>query len=103
MNRFTQFNITVTSKSFIGDKMKISKIIGKEIIVHDFRIEQSKVEEFRKRGSDKCLHLQIEYNGEKCVVFTSSKWLIEAIENIPEGGLPFQTVIIKEDERCKFT
>ncbi len=103
MNKFTQFNIEVTSKSFIGDKIKISKILNREISVHDFRIEDSKIEEFKKKGTGKCLHLQVSINGEMYILFTSSNWLIEAIQKVPEKGFPFSTTIIKENERFKFT
>jgi hypothetical protein len=101
MNRFNQFNIKVTTKHFEGDKIKMSKILNKEIIIHDFRIEDSKC--FQDRGTGKCLYLQITFNDEKRIVFTSSGYLIEAIQQIPEEGFPFATTIIQENERFIFT
>lgn len=103
MNRFNQFDITVTAKSFVGDKIKISKILGKEIVVHDHKIEESKVPAFKERGAGQCLHLQISVNNEKHIIFTSSTWLIEAIQKVPEKGFPFTTIIVQEDDRYKFT
>ena len=101
MNRFSQFNIKTSSKGFEGDKIKISKILNKEIIVHEFKIEDSKI--FKERGTCKCLHLQISINNEKHVVFTSSSGLIEAIMQVPEGEFPFSSIIIEENDRFKFT
>lgn len=101
MNSFDQFNIKVLSKGFEGDKIKMSKILNREIIVHAYRIEESKI--FKDRGTGKCLHLQISFNNEKYIVFTSSSGLIEVIQQIPEVGYPFTTTIIQDNERFKFT
>jgi len=97
MNSFTDFNITTTDSGFEGDKIKMSKILGKEIIVHAFRLEDSKC------FTGKCLYLQIEFSEEMRIVFTSSKKLIEAIEKIPQKGFPFKTIIVEENDRFRFT
>ena len=102
MNQFNQFGIQPSVKGFEGDKIKIAKLFDREIIVHDFRIEDSKVKEFREKGTGKCLHLQIELNGEKRIVFTSSSSLIEVIQQVPKTGFPFLTKIVRENERFKF-
>jgi len=101
MNSFSQFNIKSTARGFEGDKIKILKILNREIIVHHFKIEDSKV--FKDRGSGKCLQLQIAFNNEKHVLFTGSTCLIEMIQKIPETGFPFSTTIIQENERYVFT
>jgi hypothetical protein len=101
MNSFSQFNIEITSKRFEGSKIKMSKILDREIIVHNFKLEDSKV--FTEKGSCKCLYLQISINNEKHVVFTGSTGLIEMIQQIPEDGFPFKTVIKEENERFIFT
>jgi hypothetical protein len=103
MNRFDQFDIKTPIKGFEGDKIRIAKILGKEIIVHDFRIEESKVDSFKARGAAQCLYLQISFNGEKHIVFTSSIGLLYAIQQIPETGFPFITTIIEENDRFRFT
>lgn len=103
MNDFSQFAIKVKSKGFDGDKIKMSKILNREIIVHAFKIEDSKVKAFQEKGSGKCLHLQISFNGEKYIVFTSSSGLLEVIQQIPSDGFPFKTTIIKDNERFLFT
>jgi hypothetical protein len=103
MHSFSQFGIKVVSKCFVGDKIKMSKILNKEIVVHDFKIMASTVDAFKAQGSDKCLHLQISLNNEKYIVFTSSGFLMDAIEQIPEDGFPFATVIIQDEKRLQFT
>ena len=101
MNSFSQFNVKPVTKSFEGDKIKMSKILNREIVVHAFKIEDSKV--FKDRGSGKCLYLQISFNNENHIVFTSSSGLIEVIQQIPEKGFPFTTIIIQDNERFLFT
>lgn len=103
MNRFSQFNIKSPQKGFEGDKVKIERILNKEIIIHEYRIEESKIKAYRERGSEKCLYLQISVNDELHVVFTSSAALIDMISQVPQSGFPFMTVIIKENGRLKFT
>ena len=101
MKSFSQFNIKSASKGFEGDKIKISKILDKEIVVHAFKIEDSKI--FKDRGSGKCLHLQISLKDEKHIVFTSSNGLIDSILQVPEDEFPFSTVIIEANDRFQFT
>jgi len=103
MNRFSQFNIKTTKKGFEGDKIKMARIINREIVVHHFKIEDSKVQSFKEKGTGKCLHLQISFNNEMHIVFTSSGGLIEAITQVPENQFPFTTNIIEENDRFKFT
>lgn len=101
MNKFSQFKIKTTTKGFEGNKIKISKILNREIIVHHYKIEDSKI--FREKGTGKCLQLQISIDEVKHVIFTSSTGLIEAIKQIPAEGFPFSTVIIEENDRYIFT
>jgi len=101
MQKFNQFNIKPTSKGFEGDKIKMSKILNKEIVVHDFKVEDSKC--FKDRGNGKCLHLQVSINGDKHIIFTSATGLIEVIQQVPGDGFPFSTTIIQEGERYLFT
>jgi hypothetical protein len=101
MNSFSQFNIQTKAKGFEGDKIKMARILNKEIVVHAYKLEDSKV--FPERGTGKCLHLQISVNAEKHILFTSAGALIEAILQIPEDEFPFTTTIIEENDRFKFT
>lgn len=95
MKKFSDMGIK-PSDSFVGDSIKIEKLLGKEIIVCAFRIAKSK---FDKNESGNCLHLQIEYKGEKYVVFTGSDRLMSQIGQVGEGDFPF-SVTIDRAGRC---
>jgi hypothetical protein len=101
MNSFSQFGIKTEVKGFEGEKIKMLKVMNKEIVVHHFKIEDSK--HFKDRGSGKCLHLQITINDTKHVLFTGSSILIESILQVPKEGFPFTTTIVEENERYNFT
>lgn len=103
MNRFSQFDIKAPERGFEGDKIKISKILNREIVVHHYKIADSKVKAFQEKGSGKCLHLQISFGGEMHVVFTSGTALIEVILQIPADKFPFTTTIIEQNDRFIFT
>jgi hypothetical protein len=96
MRQFSDFGIKPKPAGFIGDKIKLSRVLNREVIVHDFRIEESKYK-------GKRLDLQIELNGNKHVLFTGSKTLIEMIQNVPKEHFPFRTTIITENEIPQFT
>lgn len=57
MKKFSELGIRSTQKRLKGEKIKISKILNREITVRDYRLETSK---FGKNKSGKCLYLQIE-------------------------------------------
>ena len=80
-------------RGFEGDKIKMERILNREIVIHAFR----------DRGSDKCLYIQISFNNEMHVIFTSSTCLIEAIKQVPADKFPFITTIIKTNDRFMFT
>lgn len=99
MKSFKQFNIQTTSKNFEGDKIKIAKVLNKEIIVHDYKIEDSKFD----KGSGKCLYLQIHVDNAKRVLFTGSVSLMEMIKQVAKEDFPFTTTIVRENERFQFS
>lgn len=99
MKNFKDFGIKAEITNFTGDKIKITRILNREIVVLDYKIEDSKFGD-----SKKCLCLQIEIDGEKRVVFTGSVVLMNMIQSVPrDGGFPFTTKIIKDDERFEFS
>lgn len=95
MNEFKYFGIELESKAFIGEKIKIKKVLNLPIIVHGYRIEAS---DFKDKGNGKCLHLQIELNGTKHVLFTGSINLQDQIAKVPAERFPFKTTIIEVNE-----
>lgn len=96
MKSFKEFNIKSEVHAFSGDKIKIAKILNREIIVLDYKVEDSKY-------TDKCLYMHIELQGVKHVVFTGSKNLIDMINKVSKSDFPFTATIIQENERYEFT
>lgn len=97
MNQFKDFNIITEEKGFVGDKIKMDRILNREIVVIDYRIENSKF----KQG-DKCLYLQIKIGEIYHVVFTSAAILMRNIQKIPKENFPFTATIVKENDRFEF-
>ncbi|QBQ41103.1 hypothetical protein E2P86_08020 [Sphingobacterium psychroaquaticum] len=96
MRKFSDFNIVIESKGFVGDKIKISKILNRIITVHSHKLEDS------KHFKNDCLHLQIELNGQMYVCFSGSKTLIEQIKQVPQSSFPFETTIESDNDRYIF-
>ena len=103
MKNFSEMNIVININKFVGDKIKIKKIIGKEIIVHDFKLNDSKIYKNNNDSYKECLCLQLEYNSEKHILFSSASTLIDAIKMINKNDFPFKTTIMEINERYMFT
>ena len=99
MKSFKDFNIKPELTPMTGEKVKIAKILNREITVHDFRIEESK---FKKQNNERCLTIQISIEGTKHVVFTGSAVLISMINKVSKEDFPFTTTITKEGEHYEF-
>lgn len=99
MKDFKDFGIKPIQQGLIGDKIKMERILNKEITVFDYRIVDSKFE----KGNGKCLHLQIGVGDNKHVLFTGSTVLQETIERVPKSEFPFKATIVKENDRYEFT
>lgn len=98
MKSFKEMGIKVTAPNFTGDKIKIDRILNREISVLDFKIGPST----QKVGTD-CLTLQIEVNDQKHIIFTGAKALIQMIQQVDRSDLPFKTTIIKDNETLQFS
>lgn len=96
MKAFKDLGIKSESKGFVGDKIKISKILNREIVVSEYKVVESNYK-------GKCLHLQIAIGENRHVVFTGSNNLIEQISKVEKADFPFTTTIVMEDERYEFT
>lgn len=96
--KFSDFNIKPQVNSFVGDKIQVQKLFNLQIRVLDYRIENSK-----QKAGTKCLHLQIEKEGSKRVVFTGSNVLMGQIEKVPKDKFPFTTVIKGDNDYFEFT
>lgn len=97
MKNFKDLGISVITKGFTGDKIKLNKILNKQIIVHDFKVSDSKFE-----NSGKCLNLQIEVDGEKRVVFTRGSVLIKMLELANKNDFPFKATIVRDNDNGPF-
>lgn len=98
MKKFGDMGIMVHTPSFSGDSIKIERLLNLEITVHHFEIKES-----TKKAGTQCLYLQLEIDGQKRVLFTGARALIEAIQKVPHDGFPFLTKIKKQNERYEFT
>ena len=97
MTKFSDLQIKPKIDHFIGDKIKISKILNKEISVLKFKIVESKFE----KGP--CLHIQIQIADVNHVIFTGSQVLQQMIKEVTDDSFPFTTTIIEQDEHYEFT
>lgn len=82
-----------------GEKLKLSAILNKEILVIGYKIRNS---QYAKSNSDKYLSLQFEMNDTKYVAFTGSGVLIDQVERYKEE-IPFITTILKIDKYFTFS
>lgn len=96
--RFGDFNIKVDVDTLTGDSIKISKVIGKEIIVKAFKINKSKFEK-----TEHCLTIQIDIGGENKVIFTGSNMLKKQIELIKKEDFPFIATIENINDTYQFS
>lgn len=97
MKKFSDFNITVNVENFIGEKIKVTKILNRPIIVHAFKLDPSIYYEGER------IAVQIEIDGQKRVIFSGSKRLKEQILQVPKNGFPFHTTIIEENDMHLFS
>jgi hypothetical protein len=73
--------------------------LNQPIIIHAFKIVPSKFNENGKR-----LDMQITYNNEKRLLWTSAGGLIDIIQQIAESDFPLETIIKElEDKSLDFT
>jgi hypothetical protein len=100
MKTFKELGVKVESSVMVGDKIKINRVINKEIEVKDYELNESK---FKEQNSSQCLKLQIKYEDELRVIFTGANQLIEAIRQISKDVLPFKTTIVETNGYYQFT
>lgn len=99
MTEFKSLNIEPPKTGFVGDKMKITKVINRPIIIHKYRIVASNYE----KGSGKRIDLQIEINNEKYITWCGSVNLMEMIKQVPETAFPLKTTIVDDNGRYLLT
>ena len=100
MTKFSELGITSKVETFVGKKISPRKIIDEDIKIFSYKIKPSR---YPEKGNGKCLCLQIEYEGEKRVVFTGSVFLMDLIEQVPKEKFPLDTKIIEENQTYVFS
>lgn len=97
MQRFSDLKID-KERSFVGTKKSVDDILNNEIVVEDYRIEDS-----TKKPGTKYLQLQIKIGDDSHVVFTGSGVLMNQVEKASElNGIPFITTIVKVNKHYEF-
>lgn len=99
MKSFKDLNIK-SNTPMIGEKIKISKVLNKEIVINDYRVTDSK---FPKNKSGKCLCIQIVFEGDMRVIFSGSDVLISQIEQVDREVLPITSTIRQQGDYYEFT
>jgi len=92
MKKFAELNIEIPNNGFVGDKIKIHKVFNREIEIHGFKSEPSKV------NNSTLLTLQIKVDNEFRIVFCGSNRLIKTLELIPQESYPFAATIINDNQ-----
>lgn len=95
--RFSELGINVVNESLTGEKIKIAKILGKEVLVKDFKLTNSKYEKAKH-----CLTIQLEVGGETKVIFTGSEMLRRQIEQVDKSDFPFRATIENINDTYQF-
>ncbi len=98
--KFKDLNIKPTISHFVGEKLKMTKILNKEIKILGYKIKPSKFENAKNKD---CLYLQIEFEGQKRIVFTSGVILINMLDQIPKENFPIDTTISNENDCYELT
>lgn len=100
MKTFKELNIKPSRRLFVGDKIKIARVLNCPIVVHGYQIDVSK---YQENKSGKCMTLEIEHNQARHIIFTGSDVLLDMIQQVPDAHFPFATTIIKNGEHYEFT
>ena len=99
VKNFSDFKIAAPENPFIGDSIKIERILNRQITVFAYKIGVSKFE----KGNGKCLTLALSLGDARHVLFTSASYLMVVLPQIPKENFPFVTTIVKQNERLEFT
>jgi len=94
--RFSDFAKDEAEGPLSGEKIKMEKILGKEIVVLDFRVRKSKIKD------GEYTIIQFIKEDKKYVVFTGSSVLRRQLETY-KNKLPFIAVINKINNYLTFT
>lgn len=100
LKQFNAFGIKPQERTFVGEKIKMKKVLNKKISIFDYKLKPSI---YPLVGNGQCLHLQIEFENKKRVTWTSSVNMQEMMFKVPKDQLPIETTIIEDNERYEFS
>lgn len=80
-----------------GTKVRLDKILNREILVTDFRVTKSK----HHPGQD-CLQIQFFVDNDVFIAFTGSSVLMDQITSVGEN-IPFRATVVKIDRYYSFS
>ena len=99
MKEFGDLGVKLTRR-FEGDRIRIEKIEGDEVIIKDFEIRASKLKKENdpnwKEGQGECLYLQLEIGGVDRILWGNYKYLIDQIKQVNREDLHFKTRVVNE-------
>lgn len=95
MKRFA--DLPLEKRDVWVEKVKISEVIGKEIVITGFTIVPSKY-----GNNEQATRIDFELNGEKHICFTSSALLRKQLESTRDE-MPYMTVITQKEHWLKLT
>lgn len=93
--RFSDF--AEEARSFEGDKKKVEDILNQEILIIDFKVQESK----QRKGTD-YITIQFKIDDILYITFTGSNVLIQQLNKYKEN-IPFFTMIKKIDKYYTFS
>ena len=96
MERYSDFAPTLNGR-FVGERIRVEEVLNKDLILLDFEIRPSKIEE--NKGRD-CLYMQIEFEKRKRVLITGSAVLIDQCTKAKDH-IPFLTKIARGEGKNK--
>lgn len=94
IKRFSDF--ASEDVGFTGDKLKLDTILGKEIVVKNFKVADSRF------NDNKVLTLQFELDGIDYITFTGSGVLLDQVEKYKDM-MPFIAKVEKINKFYSFT
>ena len=96
MKDFSSLGVQL-ARRFQGDRIRIEKIEGDEIIVKDYDVKASKMKkEADTDTGNECLYLQLEVQGDDRVLWGNYKFLINQIKQVSKDDLPFRARIVND-------
>jgi hypothetical protein len=98
MQRWSEFADEV--KPLEGEKISITDVLNREIVVKSARISESKYKDRREDG--RLVTMQIELEGKPHVLFTGSEVIAGQVQKYLDR-MPFSATIVKVDRYYTFS